>query len=139
MDRALALANRGLAVAHPNPRVGAVIVKDGKVAGEGFHTYEGLKHAERIALERAGAKARGATLYLNLEPCCHFGRTGPCTDAIVAAGIAPSIENRFEPVWFSVASPALLFDELEVKRTQSSKGQLPEYPAPALGQAATQP
>ena len=97
MDRALALASRGLAVAHPNPRVGAVIVKDGKVAGEGFHTYDGLKHAERIALERAGAKARGATLYLNLEPCCHFGRTGPCTDAIVAAGIARVVAAMKDP------------------------------------------
>jgi diaminohydroxyphosphoribosylaminopyrimidine deaminase/5-amino-6-(5-phosphoribosylamino)uracil reductase len=97
MDRALALANRGLALAHPNPRVGAVIVKNGKIVGEGFHTYEGLKHAERIALERAGAKALGATLYLNLEPCCHFGRTGPCTDAIVAAGIRRVVAAMKDP------------------------------------------
>ena len=97
MDRALALANRGLALAHPNPRVGAVIVKNGKIVGEGFHTYDGLKHAERIALERAGAKALGATLYLNLEPCCHFGRTGPCTDAIVAAGIRRVVAAMKDP------------------------------------------
>jgi diaminohydroxyphosphoribosylaminopyrimidine deaminase / 5-amino-6-(5-phosphoribosylamino)uracil reductase len=97
MDRALALAKRGLALAHPNPLVGAVIVKHGKVVGEGFHTYDGMKHAERIALERAGAKARGATLYLNLEPCCHFGRTGPCTDAIVAAGIARVVAAMKDP------------------------------------------
>jgi diaminohydroxyphosphoribosylaminopyrimidine deaminase / 5-amino-6-(5-phosphoribosylamino)uracil reductase len=97
MDRALTLANRGLALAHPNPRVGAVIVKNGKVVGEGFHTYDGLKHAERIALERAGAKARGATLYLNLEPCCHFGRTGPCSDAIVAAGIDRVVAAMKDP------------------------------------------
>jgi diaminohydroxyphosphoribosylaminopyrimidine deaminase / 5-amino-6-(5-phosphoribosylamino)uracil reductase len=97
MDRALALANRGFALAHPNPRVGAVIVKNGKVVGEGFHTYDGLKHAERIALERAGPKARGATLYLNLEPCCHFGRTGPCTDAIIAAGIARVVAAMKDP------------------------------------------
>jgi diaminohydroxyphosphoribosylaminopyrimidine deaminase / 5-amino-6-(5-phosphoribosylamino)uracil reductase len=97
MDRALTLANRGLALAHPNPRVGAVIVKNGKVVGEGFHTYDGLIHAERIALERAGAKARGATLYLNLEPCCHFGRTGPCSDAIVAAGIDRVVAAMKDP------------------------------------------
>ena len=97
MDRALALAKRGMALAHPNPRVGAVIVKDGKVVGEGFHSYDELKHAERIALERAGEKARGATLYLNLEPCCHFGRTGPCTDAIVAAGIRRVVAAMKDP------------------------------------------
>jgi diaminohydroxyphosphoribosylaminopyrimidine deaminase / 5-amino-6-(5-phosphoribosylamino)uracil reductase len=97
MDRALVLANRGLALAHPNPRVGAVIVKDGKVVGEGFHTYDGMKHAERIALERAGAKARGATLYINLEPCCHFGRTGPCSDAIIAAGIRRVVAAMKDP------------------------------------------
>lgn len=97
MDRALALANRGLALAHPNPHVGAVIVKDGKMVGEGFHSYDELKHAERIALERAGKKARGATLYLNLEPCGHFGRTGPCTDAIVAAGIGRVVAAMKDP------------------------------------------
>jgi diaminohydroxyphosphoribosylaminopyrimidine deaminase/5-amino-6-(5-phosphoribosylamino)uracil reductase len=97
MDRALSLANRGLALAHPNPRVGAVIVKDGKVVGEGFHSYDGMKHAERIALERAGAKARGATLYINLEPCCHFGRTGPCSDAIIAAEIRRVVAAMKDP------------------------------------------
>jgi diaminohydroxyphosphoribosylaminopyrimidine deaminase / 5-amino-6-(5-phosphoribosylamino)uracil reductase len=97
MDRALELANRATGLAHPNPRVGAVIVKDGKVVGEGFHFYEGLKHAERVALEYAGEKARGATLYLNLEPCCHFGRTGPCTDAIVAAGIRRVVAAMKDP------------------------------------------
>ncbi len=97
MDRALELANRATGLAHPNPRVGAVIVKDGKVVGEGFHFYEGLKHAERVALEYAGKKARGATLYLNLEPCCHFGRTGPCTDAIVAAGIRRVVAAMKDP------------------------------------------
>lgn len=97
MDRALGLAARGLALAHPNPRVGAVIVKDGKVVGEGLHSYQGMKHAEIIALERAGDKARGATLYINLEPCCHFGRTGPCTDAIVAAGIKRVVAAMKDP------------------------------------------
>jgi diaminohydroxyphosphoribosylaminopyrimidine deaminase / 5-amino-6-(5-phosphoribosylamino)uracil reductase len=87
MDCALALARRGVALAHPNPTVGAVVVKNGRIVGEGFHTYDGSRHAEIIALEKAGPAARGATLYLNLEPCCHTGRTGPCTQAILAAGI----------------------------------------------------
>ncbi|MGH9773457.1 MAG: bifunctional diaminohydroxyphosphoribosylaminopyrimidine deaminase/5-amino-6-(5-phosphoribosylamino)uracil reductase RibD [Candidatus Acidiferrales bacterium] len=81
------LAREGMALAHPNPRVGAVIVKGGKVIGEGFHVYEKRDHAEFVALKKAGARARGATLYVNLEPCCTTGRTGPCTRAIIAAGI----------------------------------------------------
>lgn len=88
MDRALALAARGVALASPNPLVGAVLVRDGRVVGEGFHTYEGIRHAEIIALEAAGEAARGAALYINLEPCCHTGRTGPCTQALIAAGVA---------------------------------------------------
>jgi diaminohydroxyphosphoribosylaminopyrimidine deaminase / 5-amino-6-(5-phosphoribosylamino)uracil reductase len=89
MRRALELARRGIALASPNPRVGAVIVNPaGEITGEGFHTYEGVKHAEVLALEQAADRARGATLYLNLEPCCHTGRTGPCADAVIHAGIA---------------------------------------------------
>jgi len=87
MDRTLALARRGEALASPNPMVGAIVVSDGQVVGEGFHIYDKLKHAEIIALESAGDRARGATLYVNLEPCVHQGRTGPCTNAIIAAGI----------------------------------------------------
>src|SRR5215469_3131363 len=88
MRQALDLARQGTALASPNPRVGAVVVDaSGQIVGTGFHTYEGVKHAEVLALERAGAKARGATLYLNLEPCSHQGRTGPCADAVIAAGI----------------------------------------------------
>ena len=89
MLRALGLARQGIALASPNPLVGAVIANQaGEIVSEGFHTYEGVKHAEALAIERAGDHARGATLYLNLEPCCHTGRTGPCADAIVRAGIA---------------------------------------------------
>ncbi|HWC18804.1 MAG TPA: bifunctional diaminohydroxyphosphoribosylaminopyrimidine deaminase/5-amino-6-(5-phosphoribosylamino)uracil reductase RibD [Terriglobales bacterium] len=89
MQRALELARQGIGLASPNPHVGAVIVSSGAdIVGEGFHTYDGLKHAEVLAIEQAGERARGATLYLNLEPCCHTGRTGPCTDAIIRAGIA---------------------------------------------------
>jgi diaminohydroxyphosphoribosylaminopyrimidine deaminase/5-amino-6-(5-phosphoribosylamino)uracil reductase len=88
MHEALALAQQGTALASPNPCVGALIVdSSGEVVGRGFHTYEGLKHAEVLAIELAGAKARGATLYLNLEPCSHQGRTPPCADAVIAAGI----------------------------------------------------
>ena len=75
-------------MASPNPRVGAVLVSpEGKIVGRGTHTYDGIKHAEVLAIEAAGARARGATLYLNLEPCSHVGRTGPCADAIIDAGI----------------------------------------------------
>lgn len=88
LRRALELAQKGFGLASPNPHVGAVVVgPDGNVAGEGFHTYDGVKHAEVLAIEQAGEKARGATLYLNLEPCSHQGRTSPCADAVIAAGI----------------------------------------------------
>ena len=97
MDRALALAARGVALASPNPMVGAVLVRDGHIIGEGFHTYDGVRHAEIIALEAAGEAARGATLYINLEPCCHTGRTGPCTQALIAAGVARVVAAMADP------------------------------------------
>ena len=97
MDRALELASHGVALASPNPMVGAVLVRDGQVVGEGFHTYDGTRHAEIIALEAAGASARGATLYINLEPCCHTGRTGPCTQALIAAGVARVVAAMADP------------------------------------------
>jgi len=87
MRLACELARDSMALAHPNPRVGAIIVRDGKKIGEGFHVYDKLDHAEIVALKQAGPKARGATLYVTLEPCCTTGRTGPCTKAIIAAGI----------------------------------------------------
>lgn len=88
MARALALAGRAAGRVSPNPPVGAVIVRGGTVVGEGFTQPPGGPHAEIVALRQAGPAARGATLYVTLEPCCHHGRTPPCTDAIVAAGIA---------------------------------------------------
>lgn len=88
MTEAIELARRGTALAHPNPRVGAVVVRNGVKVGEGFHIYDQRDHAEIVALRQAGAQARGATLYVNLEPCCTTGRTGPCTKAIVDAGVA---------------------------------------------------
>ena len=97
MDRALALAARGIALTSPNPLVGAVLVRDGQIVGEGFHTYEGMRHAEIIALEAAGERARGATLYINLEPCCHTGRTGPCTQALIAAGVTRVVAAMADP------------------------------------------
>ena len=97
MDYALALAERGVALASPNPNVGAVLVRNGKIVGEGFHTYDGLRHAEIIALDAAGEAARGATLYINLEPCCHVGRTGPCTNALIGAGISRVVAAMPDP------------------------------------------
>ena len=88
MQRALELAQRGIFSAAPNPRVGCVIVKDGHIIGEGFHERAGEPHAEVHALQHAGAAARGATAYVTLEPCAHYGRTPPCADALIAAGIA---------------------------------------------------
>jgi diaminohydroxyphosphoribosylaminopyrimidine deaminase/5-amino-6-(5-phosphoribosylamino)uracil reductase len=86
--RALDLARQGIGLASPNPHVGAVIVDaQGSIAGTGAYTYDGVKHAEVLALERAGGKARGGTLYINLEPHSHHGRTPPCTDALIAGGI----------------------------------------------------
>jgi len=88
LRQAIDLARASIALASPNPNVGAIIADDnGNIVGSGSHTYDGVKHAEILALDQAGAKARGATLYINLEPCSHQGRTGPCADALIAAGI----------------------------------------------------
>ena len=97
MDRALELARRGAGRVSPNPLVGAVLVREGDVVGEGFHIYSDLKHAEILAIEKAGEAARGATLYVNLEPCCHSGRTGPCTAAIEKAGVSRVVAGMQDP------------------------------------------
>jgi len=98
MREALDLARAGIALTSPNPCVGAVIVDDaGKVVGSGSHTYDGLKHAETLAIEQAGSKARGATLYVNLEPCSHQGRTPPCANAILSAGIIRVVAAMEDP------------------------------------------
>ena len=88
MEHALGLARKGTGLASPNPTVGCVIVRDGAIVGEGFHQYDLKDHAEIVALRAAGERARGATMYVTLEPCNHTGRTGPCTEAILAAGIS---------------------------------------------------
>src|SRR5882724_4316738 len=98
LGRALELARAGIALTSPNPCVGCVIATDdGTVVGEAFHTYEGKKHAEILALERSGTRSRGASLYVNLEPCSHQGRTGPCADAVIAAGIRRVICSMEDP------------------------------------------
>ena len=94
---ALELARQGRGQTSPNPMVGALLVRDGQVVGRGVHTYADKKHAEIRALEQAGEQARGATLYINLEPCSHLGRTGPCAEAIVAAGVSEVIAAMQDP------------------------------------------
>lgn len=97
MRRALELAGRSVGMASPNPAVGCVLVKDGVVVGEGFHQYEQRNHAEIVALKSAGEAARGAAAYVTLEPCCHTGRTGPCSQALIAAGVARVIVATADP------------------------------------------
>ena len=97
MRRALELASRAAGRAFPNPLVGAVIVRDGEIVGEGHHEAAGRPHAERVALGEAGGRARGAELFLNLEPCCHWGRTPPCATAIVEAGVRRVVFSIYDP------------------------------------------
>ncbi|MDD0844395.1 bifunctional diaminohydroxyphosphoribosylaminopyrimidine deaminase/5-amino-6-(5-phosphoribosylamino)uracil reductase RibD [Pseudomonas sp. Gutcm_11s] len=97
MARALELARKGLYSTHPNPRVGCVIVQDGKIVGEGWHAKAGEPHAEVHALRQAGDKARGATAYVTLEPCSHHGRTPPCAEALVNAGVARVVAAMQDP------------------------------------------
>lgn len=97
MAQAFAEARKGLGQTSPNPTVGAVIVKDGEVVGRGFHVYADKKHAEIVALEQAGERARGATVYLTLEPCSHDGRTGPCADALANAGVGAVVAAMEDP------------------------------------------
>ena len=97
MAQALRLAERGLYTTSPNPRVGCVIVKNQRVVGEGWHQRAGEPHAEVLALRQAGELARGATVYVTLEPCSHFGRTPPCADALVAAGITRVVAAMQDP------------------------------------------
>jgi diaminohydroxyphosphoribosylaminopyrimidine deaminase/5-amino-6-(5-phosphoribosylamino)uracil reductase len=97
MEQALDLARQGAGRTSPNPAVGAIVVKDGVVVGRGFHTWSGKKHAEILALEEAGERARGATLYLTLEPCSHQGRTGPCADAVIRAGVRHVVVAMEDP------------------------------------------
>ncbi len=97
MQRCLELARRALGRTSPNPLVGAVIVKDGEIVGEGFHPRAGEPHAEVFALKAAGDRASGATAYVNLEPCNHYGRTPPCSEALVKAGVAKVVVGMVDP------------------------------------------
>ncbi len=97
MQRAITLAQRGLGRTAPNPPVGAILVNNGKVVGEGFHPAAGQPHAEILALREAGDLSRGADLYVTLEPCCHQGRTGPCTEAVINAGVARVFVGTQDP------------------------------------------
>ena len=97
MRRCLLLAERGIGRVEPNPRVGAVIVRDGKVVGEGWHERYGGPHAEVNAIRKAGAQAKGATLYCSLEPCCHFGKTPPCTDLVIKSGVKDVVAAAKDP------------------------------------------
>jgi diaminohydroxyphosphoribosylaminopyrimidine deaminase / 5-amino-6-(5-phosphoribosylamino)uracil reductase len=98
LERALELAERGRGTTKPNPVVGAVVVRDGEVVAEGWHERAGGPHAEVVALQHAGERARGATLYVSLEPCSSEGRTPPCTDAIIAAGVSRVVAGVADPV-----------------------------------------
>ena len=97
MKMALSLAEQGRGWTSPNPMVGAVVVKDGNVVGQGFHQKAGGPHAEVFALQEAGDDARGATLYVTLEPCNHVGRTPPCTEAILTSGIKSVVVGMKDP------------------------------------------
>ncbi len=97
MARALKLAEIGRGTTSPNPMVGAVIVKGGRVIAEGYHRKAGGDHAEIVALKKAGKKAAGATIYVTLEPCCHTGRTGPCSQALIKAGVAEVVFASSDP------------------------------------------
>ncbi len=97
LERALELAERGRGTTKPNPVVGAVVVRDGEVVGEGWHERKGGPHAEIVALAEAGERARGATLYVTMEPCAHHGSTPPCTEALIAAGVAKVVAGSRDP------------------------------------------
>jgi diaminohydroxyphosphoribosylaminopyrimidine deaminase / 5-amino-6-(5-phosphoribosylamino)uracil reductase len=97
MDHALELARKGIGLTSPNPMVGCILVREGQIVGEGFHQYEKRDHAEIVALKSAGEKARSSTMYVTLEPCNHTGRTGPCTEAIIAAGVQRVVAAMEDP------------------------------------------
>ena len=98
MLRALELARNGIALCSPNPTVGCVILdREGALAGEGWHEYDRLDHAEIVAIRNSGNKAQGGTAYVTLEPCNHTGRTGPCTEALIAAGVGRVVAATVDP------------------------------------------
>jgi diaminohydroxyphosphoribosylaminopyrimidine deaminase / 5-amino-6-(5-phosphoribosylamino)uracil reductase len=123
MEHALALARKGSGLASPNPMVGCVIVREGEIIGEGFHQYEWRDHAEIVALKSAGERARGATLYVSLEPCNHTGRTGPCTEAVIAAGVRRVVAAMQDP---NPATSGRGFERLRAAGVEVVSGVLEE-------------
>ena len=120
LERALELAERGRGTTHPNPVVGAVVVRDGAVVGEGWHERRGEPHAEVHALRAAGEAARGATLYVTLEPCAHHGTTAPCTEAVLAAGVARVVAGSLDPNTEAAGGLELLREaDVEVEHADS--------------------
>src|SRR5215211_5389713 len=97
MEEALAEARKGVGQTSPNPAVGAVVVRQGQIIGRGHHVWARRHHAEVEALQQAGADARGATVYVTLEPCSHTGRTGPCADLLIAAGVSRVVAGMEDP------------------------------------------
>src|SRR5205807_10541885 len=97
LERALDLAERGRGTTHPNPVIGAVVVRDGDVVGEGWTEPPPGRHGEIVALDEAGENARGSTLYLTMEPCTHHGRTPPCVERVLAAGVARVVAGSLDP------------------------------------------
>ena len=123
MEHALALARKGVGVASPNPAVGCVILRGGEIVGEGFHQYDLRDHAEIAALRSAGIKAGGGTLYVNLEPCNHTGRTGPCTEAIISSGIRRVVAGMQDP---NPATSGRGFERLRAAGVEVVSGVLEE-------------
>jgi diaminohydroxyphosphoribosylaminopyrimidine deaminase/5-amino-6-(5-phosphoribosylamino)uracil reductase len=127
MDLAFALARQGVGRTSPNPAVGAVLVRDGAVVGVGFHTLNGISHAEVKALRDAGERARGATVYVTLEPCSHQGRTGPCADELIRAGVSKVVAAMVDP------NPMVSGQGLERLRAAGIEVELaPEYEEAAM-------
>jgi diaminohydroxyphosphoribosylaminopyrimidine deaminase/5-amino-6-(5-phosphoribosylamino)uracil reductase len=129
MERALGLAEQGRGLTSPNPSVGSVVVADGRIVGEGYHEGPGKPHAEAVALRDAGDRARGATLYTTLEPCAHFGRTPPCTAAIIEAGVARVVSAMRDP---NPIVDGRGFAELEAAGVEVQIGVLSELAARQL-------
>src|SRR5918912_1457760 len=128
MGRAIALAARGLGTTSPNPVVGCLLLDaDGEVVGEGFHAYAGGPHAEIVALAQAGERARGGTAVVTLEPCNHTGRTGPCSEALIAAGIRRVVIAVDDPTPVAAGGAAALRSagvevEIGVRRAEAERG-----------------
>ena len=115
MDTAIKLALKGKGNTSPNPMVGALVVKHGKIIGKGFHERAGLAHAEIIALNEAGKNSKGATLYVTLEPCAHFGRTPPCVDSIIKSAIKEVVIGMIDPNHLNNGKGAIILKEHGIK------------------------